>query len=210
MAKNIFIKVLLIAFWSAIGFTQSSPAELYYKNGRVQKGFAKILIEVESHNKKFHETGYVQFKETKKSKSILIRLKRLDKVRILKRGKVITYEILKTYGEGDSFKAMKLLEKGKVNLYEYETKGVPGLTGNSNSVLPAPAGLASSICVLRDGEEMATRLTRNSAFSNNFREAAAYYFRDCSELVDRFKKGKYGKRNIREAVKFYNDSCQVQ
>ncbi|PWL39311.1 hypothetical protein DKG77_00265 [Flagellimonas aquimarina] len=211
MFRGLFVCIFWVCFCLNYGFAQKTQAELYYKNGRVQKGFAKIVMEVESWSKIFFETGYVQFKETKKSKPILIRLKRLKKVRILEKGKVVTYDFLKVYGEGEAFRAMRLLEKGKVSLYEYKSKGTSNgvpLNSNSLSPMPAPPGQSTYICVVREGEEMATKLNRNPAFSNNFNDAAMYYFRDCPELVEKFKTRKYKKANIKEAVIYYNETCE--
>ncbi|UII80879.1 hypothetical protein [Flagellimonas sp. CMM7] len=218
MFRRIVTCFFLIGFAMNIGFAQKSQAELHLKNGAILKGYAKIVVESKSFDSAISSDGAVKFRKSMEARPTFYRFEKLKKVRIIEKHRVATYEFFKVIGEG-KIKALKLLEKGDVSLYEYETKGIstksPFVTDPSTRMnptaprnLPVGGGKSKYLCVKKENEEMATKLTRNPTFSNNFKEAAIYYFRDCPALVEKLKKRKYKKGNIKEAVVYYNDTCK--
>ncbi|TXN37089.1 hypothetical protein FVB32_02015 [Flagellimonas hymeniacidonis] len=217
LIKPVYFTLVACIFSFVICEAQNSKAELYLNNGAILKGYATIEVESNSSGGKISSVGAIKFRKSKKARPTFYRLEKLKKLRIIEKHRVATYEFFKVIGEGE-IKVLKLLEKGNMSLYEYETKGISGprpfVSDPSRRMDPAapenlPLGRSKSkyLCVKRENEEMATLLSKNPTFSNSFKEAAIYYFRDCPELVEKFKKHKYKKANIKEAVMYYNDTC---
>lgn len=197
--------LLLIASFSISA--QKSKAQLWYVNGKHKVGYAELVRPAESYDNSMGTEGFVKFREDKNGRPISIKYSDLSRVTILKGKKVETYEFLKVLGEG-RVKALKLELKGKTSLYTYKIDGISSSMGAGPNSTVLRGGTSKQFCVRTEGEEMAFKLTQNPTFSNNFRDAAMFYFKDCPDLVALVQKRKFKKSNVEELVVYYNKYCQ--
>ncbi|MDY0779999.1 hypothetical protein [Tenacibaculum sp. IB213877] len=194
------ILFILIFICSLSCFSQSffESGNLFYRDGRSEKGYLKIK------NSKIKFKKKITDKETSE-----LSYKKIKKVIINEDGKdsEYHYKIIKGKKKG-KIKLLKVVVVGKASLYklEHETslgnpstfplsatynyKGANFYIGNNESNLVEFIG-AKSITVGR----------------KSIKKGLLKYFEDCPELVKKIKNKEYKNKDIVEAVEFYNSNC---
>ena len=177
---------------------QKTRADLYFKDGTVKSGFAKIIgIE------------WVKYKSKKKGKAVRYKMMEMEKVVIHNFGSSSTYVLRET--DSGKFRLLEVLEFGRVSLYSIETQGnsAPVFAGGPNGgwTTTGYSYNINNLYVQREGEVQVTHLGSTHFFSKNFKKAALEYFKDCPSLTEKIENKEYKKRDIRVIVNFYNENC---
>jgi len=197
MKKTIFILALLFILPMA---AQKNEATLYFRDGTVLEGFAKISQRAFSVK--------IKFRKKIGAKKIFYTSKELEYFKIKKRENnkisIRTYWYKKI--SGDSYTLLEQKEKGKVNLFVLFQVNHSSMPGPNGPIMTSSS--ISSYYVAKENEESLTHLgSKGSLFGKNFKKAASEYFRDCPELVKKIQDKEYRKKHIEKVVKYYNENC---
>ncbi|WBX70482.1 hypothetical protein [Tenacibaculum retecalamus] len=200
MRKKILLLIMLFTLLNA--YSQYKETKVFYRNGTVEKGFAKFLFL--SSNLKFKKS------KTQKAPEILT-YKEVDKFIIYNRGEHTEYQHKIVNGKAGS-KLLKVKTRGKIDLfYEVRKSGAApmgGATGGMNFSI----GVSSSsevYYISKKDSPFATKLFHLLDPSKRiFKKIIPEYFGDCPELIEKIKKKEYKKRHIVEIVDFYNNQCK--
>jgi len=189
MRKLLFTLALLITLSS---FGQNQKAKLFFKNGVVLEGYAKIK----------KDGRKIQFRTTKKSKIATYNSKEVDSIIIRNNDKDILfqYKIIKNQKKPTLLEPIK---KGKVTLYRNMTQqysfGIPiGGYGVGEKEI-------SSYYVSKNNEQL-TDLGHSQSLKS-FSKAASIFFHDCPTLVVLITKKRVKRKDIVDIVEYYNENC---
>lgn len=193
-----YLTLIIMVFCFNCLNAQKTRGVLHFIDGTTQSGFVKIIGIKE-----------VKFKSTKKEKATFYPMMQMEKVVIHYLESSSTYVLRET--NSGSFRVMKELEVGKVNLYTIEThtSSAPIYTGGAGGGWTG-GGFSyqiNNLYVQKEGEIKVTHLGSTGLFSKNFKKAASEYFKDCPDLTEKIMNKEFKKRDIRTIVKYYNESC---
>jgi len=205
MKKIIFILVFLVILPLA---AQKNKATLYFRDGTVVEGLAKITSKKK-----------IKFRKKKGSKKELYNYEDLDRVKITfnnwDRLTISTYFYKKT--ELNKYSLLREIIKGKLSLYEKKII-------NSGDDWTPMSTSDSGYYVWKQDDEIAVLLASHkhsdNIFSKKYKKTALRYFHDCPVLVKKIENNEFQTtispfgqsinkgKNIKKLVNYYNEKCE--
>lgn len=187
------VTLLVLALVSLSGLSQNKPCTIYFKDNTTIVGLGKLKLD-----------GTLKFRLNEDSKSKFYDGNSIDKVEM--EDQIYQYKTI----QEDFPIWMKLLIKGKVNLYTNDVTGYSymGGAGMGNGMGGMSyGGTVTYYYVSHEGDTEVFKITAIGTFSKNFKNAASDFFKDCPLLVEKIQNKAFKKGDMEEVVKFYNSQC---
>lgn len=192
--KSIFLLLILVSLSS---FSQNKSCTIYFKDNTTLIGLGRLKLD-----------GTVKFRLNEDSKSEFYDAGIIDKIEMEQ--EIYQYKKIKE----NSPIWMKVIIKGKVNLYTndvggYTYMGGTGMGGNGMGGVGMSygGGSVTYYYVSHEGDEKVFQITAIGTISKNFKNAASEFFKDCPVLVEKIQNKTFKKGDLEEVVKFYNSQC---
>jgi hypothetical protein len=195
MKKIIQLLLLLI---SLNCFTQTK-ATILKTNGEVLKGFAYVSS---------YDSNIIKFKKNINDKPKKFGHKDIKKVFfILGDESFIEYQFKKISKR--KFQLMKVLIKGKLNLYSFTDSVLYNTQSSGEGFGNVSIGKlhTSTHFYLSKNEYGIVDEFPNKSVFKSFKKNASTYFNDCNELVKKINNREFKNSNVIEVVEFYNSTC---
>lgn len=196
-------------FCVSIGFAQLKPCEIIPYRGDTIRGIGKV-----SGNK-------FKYKLTAKGKSDKIHFHDIEQVKVWHSDSVVTtYEYIKIKNVNSySYKVMRLIDAGKINLYALDIKHKVGSINNNSWAADNNNSWANTNTAVikfeavkyylkKESEYIAKSIRPKGFMSSDYIKTMLPLLNDCKLFVDRVFKGKFKKDDVVGMVKFYNKDCQ--
>lgn len=212
VSKTWLLTTLLFIFCLGFLSAQDTEADIYYKDGKSFSGYGRLL-----------KNNKVQFKRTKKTKSLKVVFKLLDsvvihtengdflfkEVKVEKVKKPIVLEVLVTgkanlYGDTSYIINHGFTQNGATNFVSSTKKG--GYYKNKTLFRPGII-ITTDFLLQMPGEEEPKFLPLTNPLSSNFKKTASEIFNDCPDLVAKIQSEEFKKRDLVEVVEYYNKKC---
>lgn len=196
--RNIKDLVMILAFLVSIpAMAQKSKATLFFKDGRELKGLAKITA-----------SNKIKFRKEKGAEKQIFDGTSLSSVIIKELDGNIEYAYKKV-GDKRGFQLLKVVTKGKLNLYAKTASGYMAGPPMAGGMTMGHYYSISNYYVSKNTDINADFLTSTGIlFGKSFKKSASEYFKDCSKLVEKIQNKEFKKRDIEKIVEFYNEECE--
>ncbi len=212
ICKTWTITAFLLIFFLCGVSAQNTEAVIYYKNGKSFSGYGRLI-----------KNNKVQFKRTKKTKSLKVAFKLLDSVVIHTENGDYLFKEVKVENVKKPI-VLEVLVMGKANLYGDTSYIVATDFGMSNSVYSTNKGgynknnklikitnnttiTTTNFLLQMPGDEVPKFLPLNNPLSSNFKKTTTEIFKDCPSLVEKIQIEEFKKRDMVEIVQYYNQYC---
>jgi len=181
------------------GVAQNEKATLYFKDGTIQTGLAKITD--------FNE---IKFRLNKDSKKVKYNSKTISKM-VLNDGNIDIEYVYRTIPDRKNPVLLEPLEKGIITIYKENKNNVGGTISTFFYISKGNGNMAFKLGYVN--YIFHSRIINpNKRFDYNTKSRkilnkALSSFKDCPDLINKIKNPKFKKKGILKIVKYYNTNC---